>query len=249
MRIKITILMVLIYCITLVINLPASTAVAWMPANTIKIKHVTGSLWKGQANQVVVDPKLTLQSVKWDVQFMGLLGLALDADVSFDNGDEVMSGEGTVSYGLSGPSASNVMLSITSEEALKFLPMSLPVKISGDFSAEIKIIEQGKPYCEQLEGVVVWNNANVYSDLGNVDLGSPSVDLRCDEGGISALVTQKSKQLSTTLDINLSDGGAYQLNGEVKGTDQLAPTIAQSLSWVGPVNESGATTITFKGKL
>lgn len=249
MKAKIAILAVSIYCVTLIVNLPAAFVASWIPTGTVEINNVKGSVWQGQAKSITVNPKLTLENVKWDIQAMSLLSLTLEANISFENGPQAMSGEAVVQYGLSGASATNVLLDLNADELISLLPMPLPVKISGDFSAAIKEVKQGLPFCEQLEGVVVWNNANIYSQLGNIDLASPAVDLRCDEGNISALVTQKSDQIMATLDVNLSEGGRYQLNGEIKGTDKLAPSIAQSLTWIGPVNEEGATTLSFNGVL
>ncbi|TEW53937.1 type II secretion system protein N [Psychromonas sp. RZ22] len=251
MKVKIAIFFIFVYCITLLVNLPAAVVVAWMPKTAIKINDVTGSIWQGQAKQVVVNPKLTLQNVKWDIQFDALLDSVLAANVSFDNGPQSMSGKAVVEYGITSgqASASNVILDLTSQELLTFLPMQLPVKITGEFSAAIKKVQQGSPYCEQLDGVIFWNNAYLSSQMGNIDLSSAAVDLSCDNGNISALVTQKSEQLITNLDVKLSEGGAYQLNGDIQGTDKLDPSIAQSLSWAGPRNASGATTINFKGRL
>ena len=89
----------------------------------------------------------------------------------------------------------------------------------------------------------------VGSQLGDVNLASPSVDLGCDDGNITAFVTQESDELTTTLDIRLSEGGVYQLNGEIQGTNKLAPDIANSLTWIGPKNENGATILKFSGQL
>lgn len=249
MKVKIAILVVFVYCITLIINLPAAVVVEWMPAKAVKINNVSGSIWKGQAKQVVINPKVTLHNVQWDLQFMALLSLALEAEVSFNNGPQAMSGKGVVGYDLSGVSASNVILDLTSQELLAFLPMRLPIKIEGNFSTVIKEVTQGKPYCEKLQGNILWQEAVVYSQMGNVNLAAPSVDLGCDNGDITAFVTQQSDELATTLDISLGEGGVYKLNGEIQGTDNLAPSIAQSLTWIGPKNESGATTLSFNGVL
>ncbi|MDA7746294.1 type II secretion system protein N [Psychromonas sp.] len=250
MKVKIALLVVFVYFGTLVINLPAAVVVQWMPASAAKVSDVSGSIWQGKAKQVEINNKVTLRDVKWDIQVMSLLSATLESDVSFNNGPQAMSGEAIVKYSISsGVSASNLMLDITSQELLTFLPMRLPVNISGDFSVAIKEFKQGAPYCEQLDGVVIWNNAYIYSQMGNIDLAAPSIDLRCDEGNLSAFVTQNSDQLTTTLDVRLNEGDKYELNGEIKGTDKLAPSIAKSLTWVGPVNDSGATTISFKGQL
>ncbi len=249
MKVKIAILVVLVYCGSLLVNLPAAAVVGWMPASTVKIDNVSGSLWNGQAKQVIINPKVTLHNVKWDIQLKALLNLAIGADVSFYNGPSKMSGKGFVQYGLTGVSASNVMVDLTSAELLALIPTKLPVKIEGEFSAVIQQIKQGDPYCEQLQGTVVWHNAFVYSQMGNVNLASPSVDLGCADGNITAFVTQDSEQLNTNLDINLGEGGIYQLNGEIQGKDELPPSIAQSLTWIGPKNDSGATTVSFNGVL
>jgi len=249
MKVKIAILVVFVYCTTLIINLPAAIVVEWIPASSIKINNASGSIWKGQAKQVVINPKVTLHNVQWDVQLMALLSLALEADVSFNNGPRAMSGKGIVGYGLSGASASNVLLDLTSQELLTFLPMRLPVNIEGNFSVVIKEVVQGQPYCEKLQGNILWQEAVIFSQMGIVNLASPSIDLGCNDGEISAFVTQESDQLTTTLDVNLGEGGIYQLNGEIQGTDKLAPSIAKSLTWIGPKNESGATTLNFTGKL
>ncbi|WP_298943467.1 type II secretion system protein N [uncultured Psychromonas sp.] len=249
MKFKITILIVLVYLITLMVNLPMAVVVNWLPNNSIKINHATGSLWEGQAKQIVVNRKLSFDNVKWDVQLMALFTLNLEADVSFNNGAQAMSGKGVVGYGFSGISASNVILDLSSKELLTLLPKRLPVKISGDFSAVIKEFTQGKPYCEQLQGNVLWQNAVVTSQLGVVNLASPTVDLGCDNGDVTAFVTQESDELATTLDISLGEGGIYKLNGEIQGTDKLAPSVAKSLTWIGPKNDNGATTLSFSGKL
>ena len=251
MKVKIAILFVFVYCMSLLANLPAAIVVSFIPNNMININNVTGTLWEGEAKKVAIkSPKLILNNVKWDINLLSsLFSLTLEAEVSFYNGAKAMSGEGVVKYGLGGFSASNVLLNITSEELVPLLPMPLPAKITGDFSVVIQNYKQGMPYCENLKGKVTWNDAYVSSSFGDIDLASPFVDLSCIDGNISALITQKSEQLSTNLDVILTAGEKYQLSGQVKGTSKLAPSITQSLAWVGPVNDAGATEINFKGKL
>jgi len=249
MKFKIAILVVVVYLITLVINLPMAFVIDLLPKNAVKINQPTGTIWKGEAKQVVVNRKLSFDNVKWDMQLMSLLALNLKADVSFNNGPQAMSGKGRVGYGFSGINASNVILDVSSTELLTLLPMRLPVNIEGDFSAVIKEFSQDKPYCEQLQGNIFWQDAVISSQLGVVNLASPTVDLGCDNGDLTAFVTQESDELATTLDISLTKGGVYQLNGEIQGTEKLAPSIAKSLTWVGPKNESGATTLNFSGQL
>ena len=251
MKVKIAILFIFVYCTSLLVNLPAAFVFSLIPGNTINANNITGTLWKGEAKKVAIsNPNLIFKNVKWDIDLISsLFSLTLESKVSFYNGASAMSGEGIVKYGMKGFSASDVRLNITSEELVPLLPMPLPAKITGSFSVVIQDYIQGAPYCENLEGKVTWNNAYVSSSFGDIDLASPFVDLGCVEGNVSALITQQSEQLSTNLGVKLTAGERYQLKGEVKGTNKLAPSIAQSLAWVGPVNDSGATEINFKGKL
>ena len=249
MKVKIGILVVLIYCVTLVINLPAAVVINALPNNLAKINNVTGTLWKGKAQKIIINRKLVFNNVKWDINLWALFGLAVEAKASFYNGAGAMSGEGIIRYDTSGIQASDVLLELTSHELLALLPTSLPAKIEGNFSIKVKEAKQGLPYCEKLNGTVVWHDASINSQFGNINLASPVVDLNCDSGAVSAFVTQNSEELSTVLDINLSKGEVYKVNGEIKGTDKLDPSIAQSLKWAGPLNDSGATVIKFEGKL
>ena len=208
MKVKIAILFIFVYCISLLANLPAALMVSFIPGNLVNVNNVTGTLWEGAAKKVVIkNPNLILNNVKWDINLLSsLFNLTLEADVSFYNGAKAMSGEGLIKYGLEGFSASNVLLDITSEELVPLLPMPLPAKITGSFSVVIQDYVQGLPYCENLKGKVTWNNAYVSSSFGDVDLASPFVDLSCIDGNISALISQKSEQLSTNLDVILTAG-------------------------------------------
>jgi len=249
MKVKIAILVVLVYLTTLIVKLPAAIVVDWLPLNGINIKNASGTIWQGQAREVQVNRKLSLENVKWDISLMDLLTLNLAGDVSFYNGPDAMSGKGFISYGLAGTKASNVILDLSARELLTFIPMRLPVKIEGEFSAVIKEFVQGQPYCQQLQGNVLWQNAVVNSQLGRINLDSSTIELGCDDGDVTAFVSQESEELTTALDITLSEGGVYKLNGEIQGTDKLAPSVAKSLNWIGPKNASGATTVTFSGQL
>lgn len=248
MKLKIIFLVMVVYCSTLLANLPATVIAGWLPDNSVQLQGVTGTLWQGHANKLKVNSDVTLKDVDWQVDWSSLIGLSLAMQLSFNNGED-MSGKGVVAYGLSGAKASDLILDMSAETLLKLIPVSLPVDISGDFSATIQEVSQGTPYCEELQGVVVWNRANVYSPVGNVDLAAPKADLTCKEGNLVVKVNQKSAQLVSSMDIMLSEGGKYKLNGEILGTDKLAPSIAQSLTWIGPKNAKGATTISFNGVL
>lgn len=249
MKFKIALLIIFIYCITLVVKLPAAAVVDWLPRNVAKVNNVTGTIWHGQAQSISINTKTKFENVQWDIKPMSLLSLTLEAAVSFNNGPDAMSGKGVVAYNMSGVSASNVILDMTSEQLMHYLPRRLPGTLQGDFSVVIKEFKQGQPYCQQLEGNILWQNAKTLSQYGDINLGQPTADLGCTQGNVTAFVSQESDQLVTNLDIVLGKNAIYELNGEIQGTDKLAPKIADALNWIGPKNAAGATTLTYTGKL
>jgi len=249
MKIKLSILFMLVYCGTLLINLPASVFLQWMNNSPVTVHHASGSLWRGEAKEVNVNPSLTLRNVKWNIDFGAFLRATLAAKVSFDNGIENMFGQGDVQYKLSsGISASNVVFHLSSKTLLKLLQLQLPIDIDGDFSVTIKKVQLDYPYCKQLNGVINWKNAYIYTHMGNIDLASPKVDLSCQNSSVNALLNQRSKQLSTVLEATIDYKGKYQVSGEIKPTKQLESAIAQSLTWAGKLDDNGATVINFDGK-
>lgn len=249
MKLKIILIVVFVYSITLLVNLPASVVTSFVPKNVAQLQGVSGTLWNGKAKSVKVKANnLVVKDVNWQMDWSALLGMALAVKVDFDNGS-ALSGKGDFAYSLDGLTASNVMLDISSAQLTELIPVSLPVDLEGQFSASIKEAKQGQPYCEQLTGLVVWNNAQVLSPVGNVDLASPSARLSCENGDIAVRIEQNSEQITSQFDISLKEGGKYQLKGELKGTDKLEPNIAQSLTWIGPKNKQGATTLNFNGVL
>jgi len=250
MKFKIAILAISVYCLTLIAHIPASLLGKVLP-NSVKMSQLTGTLWQGHAAIInIKQPQLSLKNVQWDISlFSSLFNFALVADIAFSNGAKQMSGDAHVEYGSDGIRLSNLSFDMNSQALMPFFSLPLPVTVTGELSLNVPNFTQGAPYCEQLQGTLIWNNATVNSQFGNVDLASPRTDLSCDNGHVVALITQQSEQLRTQLKATLLAGNAYQLTGEIEATEKLPATIAQSLTWIGKNNDAGATQVNLKGKL
>jgi general secretion pathway protein N len=250
MKIKFIILFVSLYLIALLITLPATTLLRFIPQNMgLEIAGVSGSPWQGKAALLSYNKKINLQRVSWDVDWLALAALQIKLNVKFNNGQNAMSGKGVVKLGVSGLVIENVLLDLSAQELLSYADLPISVEASGDITLLIKEASQGDPYCETLDGVFVWKNARVSSDLGEIDMTTVNINLSCDKGDAIAVLQQKSEQLNSNINILLLKGGAYQLNGTVKGSHKLNPDINQALSFLGSKNSSGATIVRFKGRL
>ena len=250
MKIKLILLFVLFYLVSLLITLPADKVVRFIPDNSgIKVAAVSGSLWDGKAALLTYKNQFQLQQLDWKVDWLALARLQLKLDVEFNNGIRAMSGKGFILLGFSGLSVEDFVVDISAPELLSYARLPVQVEVNGDFSLVIKNGSQGEPYCQQLDGYIVWKNAEINSEMGNVDLDSAHIDLSCDNGQIVADLRQRSEQLTTTGNFLLKERGVYQLRGLLKAGNKLDPSIKDALSWIGSKNQSGETVLSFNGKL
>lgn len=250
MKLKLILLSVVVYLGALLVTLPADKVVHFIPENTgIKMTAVSGSLWEGQAALLTYKNQFQLQQLEWKIDWFSLAKLQFKLDLKFHDAIRDMSGKGFVLYGFSGFSVENLVVDISAPGLLSYARLPVPVKVGGDLSLVIKNAEQGIPYCRQLDGYIVWRNARINSDMGNVDLDSAHIDLSCRNGQLFADLQQRSQQLTTTASFLLKEGANYQLQGLIKAGDTLDPAIKDALSWIGSKNKSGETVLRFNGKL
>ncbi|GLS90631.1 type II secretion protein N [Psychromonas marina] len=250
MKLKISLAFFVLYILSLLFTVPATLVTRIIPENTgIEIGHVTGTVWNAKLSEVNYQNQFQLKTLTWDFDWSALLALQLKADVKFNNGRNQLNGTGSAIYSASGLAVDDLKVNMQATELLPYLALPVPVTPSGKFTLVIEHASQGAPYCNELDGYLVWQGANVETPMGNIDLASPNVDLSCKEGGVVASLKQQSEQLTTNAEVKLSEGGRYQLKGDIKGTDQLDPTILQALSWIGPKTKTGATLLSFKGRL
>lgn len=250
MKLKISLVFFVLYILSLLLTLPASLVVRFIPENTgIQIGHITGTIWNAQVSQVNYRHQVQLKKLTWNFDWSALLAMKLKADIRFNNGRNVLNGKGAVIYGTSGLILEDLKVDMQSAHLLSYLALPVPVMPSGKLSLVIEHASQGAPYCSELDGYLVWQDASAETPMGNIDLASPNVDLSCVQGEVVASLKQDSEQLTTNAKIQLSEGWKYQLQGDIKGTDKLDPSILQAISWIGPKTNTGETKFRFNGRL
>ncbi|HIP75820.1 MAG TPA: type II secretion system protein N [Psychromonas hadalis] len=252
MKVKMIVLFVCSYLVFMVVTLPAKTIHYFLPDNVgVKAINLTGTIWNGQAAQVTYQRTYQLNNLTWSVDWLALFSLNAKLDIAFDNGAHGMSGKGAVIAGVSGVRVENMVIDSTATEILALANLNLPVQVhaSGNVSLVIKEAQQGTPYCQTLDATLNWQQANVNSDFGPLNLNNAMIDLSCEEGMVLADLTQHSDQLVSNVHVQLKENNIYQLNGTVKGESKLDPSIAQMLPMIGPRNSEGGYPFTFSGRL
>ena len=250
MKIKLIFLFVLFYLAALLITLPADKIAQLIPEKTgISVTAASGSLWDGEAAQLTYKQQFQFQQLDWKIDWSALARLQLKVAFKFNNGIRAMSGKGFIALGLSGVSVEDLVVDISAAELFSYARLPVPLKVAGDFSIALKNASQGQPYCQQLDGDIIWRNAQINSDMGNVDLEAAKIKLSCDKGQVVADLHQHSAQLTATARFLLKNGGVYQLKGLLKAGNMLDPSLKEALSWMGRKNQSGETIVSYSGRL
>lgn len=250
MKLKLSLALLAFYLFSLVFTAPASLVTRFIPANAgVKIGHVSGTVWSGKLSQVNYQNKPALQRLTWRFDWLALLKLRLQADVKFDNGRRILEGSGAVGYGLSGLVLSDIDIDMQASQITPYLTLPVPVNPVGKLNLVIEHGSQGNPYCDELDGYLIWKDALLETPMANIDLDTSRINLSCDQGAVVASLKQDSAQLTTNAKVVLSKGERYKLEGDIMGHQQLDPTIRQALSWIGPQNSEGATVIKLDGRL
>lgn len=229
----------------LLMYLPAAQVVgrASLPTN-VEIYGVSGTLWEGEARQVVVNG-LPVNDVSWELHPLALLTGNISVDLKGGNirsADEV-SFAGPVRTGLFSQQL------IVMEDFQLYLPVSrvlaqvslpIPVDASGRFRARIAELEfDGE--CQRLNGEGSWLNAQVAGTQGPIDFGTYKATLRCEDKDIGITVTEPNKLgLSMDAVVN-STFSRFSVAGKFKPDEDLPREVHQAAGFFGQPQADGYT--------
>ncbi|RJG51612.1 type II secretion system protein N [Motilimonas pumila] len=249
MKIKLILMCIVAYLVFLVVKMPASFALQFLPESSgVKLSNVSGSIWQGRASSAFIRGE-TIDGLEWQIKPFNLFWGSLAADVKFGSRQGI-AGEGGVSYGLSGASASDLNITMPASKAMKYITLPMPIKASGMLDLTLHSASQGTPFCSDLDGVLFWTDADVKGPMGQIALGDPKVKLGCDQGGLTGIIDQKSDHLNLNAKAFLADVAQYRVEGELTPGKSLDPKIAQGLPFIGEKTKTGSFLIklnTIKG--
>ncbi|PKH09111.1 type II secretion system protein N [Moritella sp. Urea-trap-13] len=233
----------------LVGTLPASLALSYidLPAN-IALNQVEGTVWQGQVKRISFN-HIDVEDVRWDTSVMALLTGSAQVSIEFGRGKNSLRGSGELGYSSSGAYAQDFTASASSEWLIRASNAPLPVTTKGIVKLTIAELQQGQPWCEQLNGQLSWSNAAIESLLGNVEIDSAVADLSCDNGAIVANIKQGSKQLKLSGVAKLESKGKYSLSAVLVPSNELPESIRSNLRYIGKENAKGEYKINYVGRI
>lgn len=237
------------YSSFLIGTLPATLALSYvsLPTN-VTINQVEGTVWQGQAKRVSFN-EIEVDDVRWDTSVMALLTGSAQVYVEFGRGKNSLRGSGELGYSSSGAYAQDFTASASSEWLVRASNAPLPVTTQGNVKLTIAEMQQGQPWCEQLNGQLSWSNAAIESLLGNVEIGSAVANLSCDNGAIVANIKQSSNQLKLSGSAKLESKGKYSLSAVLVPSNELPESIRSNLRYIGKENANGEYKINYAGRI
>ncbi|MEP0203502.1 MAG: type II secretion system protein N [Halioglobus sp.] len=232
-----------------IISAPARLLGHFLPASSIVLQGVSGSIWSGQAAGCLVRMPggfMQLGQTHWTVSPWSLVLLAPRVSLSSQWGEQRVRAKLTY-QGADHLRVSDVEARIDAGLLQAFLPVSLEGALAPSLeSAEIK---QG--VVQSIVGRVVWEDAVWLSPRGDVALGSYAIDSKQVDSGVRAEILTLTGPLLADGLIALShtDGVAsYDLRLELGSEGSMNPQLQEALSLMASPTDTGYRLV-LQGKL
>ena len=236
-RLKFGLAAALIVLALLVVQAPARLLTTLLPADSVLLQGVRGTLWRGTAARGslrVADGRLYLGAVQWRLSPWSLLLLSPRVTVSSRWGNQHI--DATVVYGGDRDLAlSNLDAALPASLVREFLPVELTGSLS--LLAKRVVVQDGMPVAA--DGRVVWQYAGWVSPQGPRSLGQYVLDIRQEDGG------------DIVGDVSTLDGGVqaqgrvalsqrnYDVDVRLSGPGLQDPSLEQALQLVAAPEGDG----------
>ncbi|GGP51229.1 type II secretion system protein N [Shewanella saliphila] len=238
---------VVVYIIFMIAYVPANWLVSIAPLpNNVLISGAEGTLWQGKAALVSVD-KRQVEHVAWQLSPWGLFMGQANIDFSIGNRATPVSGKGNVTWSPAGVSGKNIRLDVPDSFLLAGAKLPFKTQINGDVSLMVEVLEQGKPWCEQLKGKLFLNSTDVKNQFGIYPLGNIALGLSCIDGQLQLSTDETLNALGLTGTAILGEGNLVKVSAKIKPTDAQPQDLRKSLQFLGRQDSQGYYPINYQG--
>ncbi|WP_411993920.1 type II secretion system protein N [Agarivorans sp. DSG3-1] len=245
--IGVALLLVAVYLVSLVATTPLSVALNYLPIpKQLKLNHPSGSVWQGELLSVDT-PNLTLHDVSWSFKPASLLLGRLAVDIKLGKGQQLQ-GQGQAGLNFSGWFLKDWQLEAPASWVVEQVPMPLPISVEGDIQLALAGASQGSPWCEQLQGQLMWLGPLVGTPLGELDLDNAKADLSCNEGQPSIALKHSDKQLELELLASVGQPN-WLAEGKIKAGADMPSSLSNNLKYIGRPDPQGFYRFKQQGRL
>lgn len=209
---------------------------------------VEGTLWNGKAAMVTIEQR-QIEQLNWQLSPWGLFVGQANIDFTVGNRATPVSGKGSLSWSLSGISGNNIRLEVPNNFLLAGMRLPFKTQISGDVSLMVEVLEQGKPWCEQLRGKLFLNSTDVQNQFGMYPLGNIELNLSCLDGQLQLATDETLNSLGLSGTATLGESNIVKVSAKIKPTDAQPEDLRKSLSFLGRQDSQGYYPINYQGSI
>ena len=226
-------LFILAFVVTVVLKFPVAGVLPHVNINPVKLSGVSGSVWNGSAQSVVIppaadQPNIPINNVNWKVKAGTLLSGSAGADVDF----EVLGGrgEGLVKRNLAGDVfITDGKLQVPAKELEQFLPLPL-AQFAGVLLADIEELELENNLLKRTQGKLIWSNSEIDALNTELKLGQIVLDV-VPEGDLHiGNLSNSNGQLDLSGAVQLDQAGNFAADILIKPTADTPPQINNMLN-------------------
>jgi len=244
---RIIILGIVIFLLAVLLKTPARLISSQLPKNSpVTLHGVTGSLWKGDAQQLLVNG-VNLGTINWTVSALGLLTGGAKGDFTVKGKEFTASGQykASVSKTLT---LNDAQFTTTGRFINQFQKYGT---LNGDFRGSIDYLEMAitEPLNPPvLSALINWEQGGLTSPIKLVE-GNYQIKIESEsEGELVAKITANDAPVDIKGNIVLDDKWQYQTDLKLKTTPK-GQNLQGMMSMIGRVQPDGYFHIKEKGKL
>ncbi|MGL4957721.1 MAG: type II secretion system protein N [Plesiomonas sp.] len=204
----------------------------------LKLGTLNGYWWQGSAAQARYQ-QWDLGEVSWRINWLALLQLQPAVELKLGQNSELhIAGHGEVRRTWSGWQLREWRVSLPASSINNFVP-TLPMTLSGRMDLNLTEAQLTSTGCEQLQAVVVWNQASA-TLMGNELTAKPvGAILSCPKPQtLHAILKAQSPQFVVDAKANLTASG-WDLQGTFQPKADLAPMLKQGLTLLSSPDAQG----------
>lgn len=235
-----------LFSLSVVVHTPVSFVLPY--ANLpMDVSGASGTLWQGNIQQLNWRGQ-NLGKVSWQFSPSQLFKGKAEYALRFGYGSDLgFNGKGIVGFDFSGLYANNVVASIAAKSIQNKVNYPLPIDANGQVELAIQQYRYEQPWCQAAQGTLVWNNSEVNSPLGNLNLGTIIADLSCANSVLSAESNHENGQLAAAFTAELSRDMQVKLDAWFKPNSDFPAGMRSQLKWLGNPDAQGRYPFVYSG--
>ncbi|MFT6895812.1 MAG: general secretion pathway protein N [Paraglaciecola sp.] len=235
----------LVYVLFLIIKLPAVQVLARLPLpEDIELNGVSGTIWNGQARQLLVRG-LPIEQLSWQLEFLPLLTGTVQVYVDGGNirqMDEI-SIKGDISLAEDQLQADNLQLYLPTDWVIASLALPIAVNASGRFKLILQELDYSD-HCQVLNGKGHWLKAQVQGNGQQIALGNFDADLSCVNQEI-VLTVNEPNRFGLSAVARIPADLTFSVSGRFKPDPDLPPEVHQAAQFFGQKDGQGYYSLQF----